>query len=86
MMATPHNAPRPTFIGTFKRIRATYGFRGFFAGLSPTILRAFPVNASAFYVYEGLMRAFKAEKVSSGLTWGCNVYVINKFNRLVTEH
>ena len=74
MMATPHNAPRPTFLGTFKRIRATYGFRGFFAGLSHTILRAFPVNASAFYVYEGLMRAFKAEKVSSGLTWVRCIY------------
>ncbi|KAI0094800.1 mitochondrial carrier [Irpex rosettiformis] len=62
MMASSHNAPRPTFLGTYRRIRATYGLRGFFAGLSPTILRAFPVNASAFYVYEGLMRIFNAEK------------------------
>lgn len=36
---------------------------GFFRGLGPSYLRAFPVNASAFFVYEGLMRVMGAEKV-----------------------
>ena len=34
------------------------------AGLSPCLLRAFPSNACAFYVYEGLLRLMGAEKVS----------------------
>lgn len=64
MMATPHNAAlRPSFMGTLHSIHRTAGLRGFFAGLSPCILRAFPANACAFYVYEGLMRTFGAEKV-----------------------
>lgn len=62
MMAVPHTEPRPTFRGTVRHIYAVAGLRGFFAGLSPCLLRAFPSNACAFYVYEGLMRAFKAEK------------------------
>ncbi|KAF8530038.1 mitochondrial carrier [Hysterangium stoloniferum] len=40
------------------------GFRGFYAGLVPTVLRAFPVNASALFVYEGILRLLNAEKVS----------------------
>jgi len=62
MMATSHNAPKPTFLGTLRHVYRTTGVRGFYAGLTPTILRAFPTNACAFYVYEGLMRAFRAEK------------------------
>ncbi|KAI0695138.1 mitochondrial carrier [Cytidiella melzeri] len=63
MMAVPHNAPRRSFTSTLRHIYVTSGTRGFFAGLSPTILRAFPTNACAFYVYEGLMRTFQAEKL-----------------------
>jgi solute carrier family 25 (mitochondrial carnitine/acylcarnitine transporter), member 20/29 len=63
MMVIPHNAPRPSFLGIMRRIYATNGVRGFYAGLAPSALRAFPANACAFYVYEGLMRVFKAEKV-----------------------
>ena len=44
---------------------APFGVRGFFAGLVPCILRAFPANACAMYAYEGLMRTFGAEKVSN---------------------
>mmetsp|Transcript_18832 Transcript_18832/g.38009 ORF Transcript_18832/g.38009 Transcript_18832/m.38009 type:complete len:317 (-) Transcript_18832:310-1260(-) len=29
-----------------------YGFRSFYRGLGPTLLRSFPVNASTFYFYE----------------------------------
>ena len=64
-MATPHTRPRPSFVGTVRQTFAQSGYRGFFRGLGPTILRAFPVNASAIWVYEGLMRTLGAEKVSS---------------------
>ena len=63
MMASSLTGPRPTFRGTVRSIYATVGLRGFFAGLTPCLLRAFPSNACAFYVYEGLMRVFGAEKV-----------------------
>ena len=33
------------------------GWRGFWRGFAPCILRAFPVNASALVVFEGMMRA-----------------------------
>ncbi|KAI0361497.1 mitochondrial carrier [Trametes cingulata] len=62
MMATPHNLPRPSFVGTIRRIYAEGGLRGYYRGLGPTLLRAFPVNASALWVYEGLMRLLGAEK------------------------
>lgn len=65
MMAVPHTEPRPTFRGTIRYVYSIAGLRGFFAGLTPSLLRAFPSNACAFYVYEGLMRGFKAEKVCS---------------------
>lgn len=39
------------------------GFRGYFAGLAPCLLRSFPVNASALFVYEGILRLLDAEKV-----------------------
>lgn len=64
MMATPHTDSRPSFIGTARQIYAQSGYRGFFRGLGPTFLRAFPVNASALWVYEGLMRLLEAEKVT----------------------
>ncbi|KAK7694768.1 hypothetical protein QCA50_001956 [Cerrena zonata] len=62
MMAVPLSDARPTFRGTVRLIYTTIGLRGFFAGLTPCLLRAFPSNACAFYVYEGLMRGFGAEK------------------------
>ncbi len=72
MMATPHNAPRPSFSGTLREIYRAAGMRGFFSGLTPCILRAFPANACAMYAYEGLMRTFGAEKVRRrAVTWRC---------------
>ncbi|EMD42151.1 hypothetical protein CERSUDRAFT_42234, partial [Gelatoporia subvermispora B] len=64
MMATPHTQSRPSFMATARSIYAAHGAPGFFRGLAPCILRAFPVNASALFVYEGLMRLLGAEKVS----------------------
>ncbi|PVF97790.1 mitochondrial carrier [Serendipita vermifera] len=43
-------------------IYRTAGIRGFYRGLAPSILRAFPSNACAYFVYEGLLRTFGAEK------------------------
>ncbi|KAJ3551446.1 hypothetical protein NM688_g4697 [Phlebia brevispora] len=62
MMASSPKSAAPTFTGTVRAIYSTAGYRGFFAGLSPCLLRAFPVNACAYYVYEGLMRLMNAEK------------------------
>lgn len=66
MMATPHNQPKPSFTRTVRQVLAESGYRGFYRGLGPTLLRAFPVNASALWVYESLMRLLGAEKVSRG--------------------
>ncbi|KAI0698417.1 mitochondrial carrier [Cerioporus squamosus] len=62
MMATPHTVARPSFTATARQIFAEGGYRGYYRGLGPTLLRAFPVNASALWVYEGLMRLLGAEK------------------------
>ncbi|KAG7450599.1 mitochondrial carrier [Guyanagaster necrorhizus] len=74
MMAYPYPKPypmalsndvlmeRPSFLLVTKKILATEGYRGFFRGLGPCLLRSFPVNASALFVYESLLRAFGAEK------------------------
>lgn len=64
MMATPHTSAQLSFLTTIRRIHASEGYKGYFRGLGPSLLRAFPVNASALWVYEGLMRLLDAEKVS----------------------
>lgn len=38
------------------------GLPGFYRGLVPIVLRAFPVNASAILVYESILRNLNAEK------------------------
>lgn len=76
MMAYPHPRPypisktpaellmkQPSFIRTARQILAREGASGFFRGLGPCFLRAFPVNASALFVYEGTMRILGAEQV-----------------------
>jgi solute carrier family 25 carnitine/acylcarnitine transporter 20/29 len=77
MMAYPYPKPypspssnvftRPSFIAVVRRTYSIDGVAGFYKGLTPTILRAFPVNASALFVYEGVMRLLGAEEVSSSL-------------------
>lgn len=54
---------QPSFIRTARQILAREGASGFFRGLGPCFLRAFPVNASALFVYEGTMRILGAEQV-----------------------
>ncbi|THU99978.1 mitochondrial carrier [Dendrothele bispora CBS 962.96] len=54
-------APKPSFTKVTRMIYAQHGAAGFFRGLGPCLLRAFPVNACAFFVYEGTMRTLGAE-------------------------
>jgi len=53
---------RPSFLLTARRIYSEGGLSGFYRGLGPCLLRAFPSNACAFFVYEGMMRVLEAEK------------------------
>lgn len=62
-IAKVNQASRPSFLAVSRGIYLRDGVRGFFRGLGPTFLRAFPVNASAFFVYEGMMRLMGAEQV-----------------------
>lgn len=75
MMAHPYPLPypqeatsslaiirRPSFLFVARHIYTRDGVRGFFRGLGPCFLRAFPVNASAIFVYEGTMRVLGAEQ------------------------
>jgi solute carrier family 25 (mitochondrial carnitine/acylcarnitine transporter), member 20/29 len=59
-----HPLPKRSFLSVASGIYAQEGFRGFFRGFGPTFLRAFPSNASALFVYEGILRALDAEKVT----------------------
>lgn len=63
MMAAPLGSPRRSALSVAKTILKQDGLRGFARGLTPIVLRAFPVNASALFVYEGLMKLMGAEKV-----------------------
>jgi hypothetical protein len=62
-------------------IYKTQGWKGFYGGFAPCLLRAFPVNASALFVYEGLMRVMGAEKVVMQL-WLLRVLLTLLVNRL----
>ena len=76
MMAYPYPLPypypptpsstsikRPSFFNVARRIYSRERITGFYRGLGPCLLRAFPSNACAFFVYEGMMRSLGAEKV-----------------------
>ena len=56
---------RPSFLQVTRRVYSLDGLAGFFRGLGPCLIRAFPANASALFVYEGLMTVMGAEKVHS---------------------
>ncbi|KAF9455111.1 mitochondrial carrier [Macrolepiota fuliginosa MF-IS2] len=60
--AVDYTPARPSFITVVRQTYAVQGIVGFYRGLTPTILRAFPVNASALFVYEGVMRLLGAEE------------------------
>ncbi|KAJ7092650.1 mitochondrial carrier [Mycena epipterygia] len=70
MMSHPYPTPypesrsanRPSFISVARQIHASEGLRGFYRGIGPCFIRAFPSNACAFFVYEGILRALGAEQ------------------------
>ncbi|KAG8972227.1 hypothetical protein FRB90_010284 [Tulasnella sp. 427] len=66
-MASPLVDQRPSVAEVARTIYRTHGWRGFYAGFTPIILRAFPVNAAAYSVYEGIMRLLGAEKHETGM-------------------
>lgn len=63
MMASPIGGVKLSAYQVARRVYVEDGLRGFTKGLIPVLLRAFPVNASALFVYEGLMKLLGAEKV-----------------------
>ncbi|TFY83999.1 hypothetical protein EWM64_g1 [Hericium alpestre] len=62
IMATPLPLRPPSFTTTARMVYTTLGVKGFYSGLGTSLLRAFPSNACALFVYEGLMRSLGAEK------------------------
>jgi len=62
ILMSPLNAPKASPLEITRTIYRTLGFRGFYSGMVPVLLRAFPANSCALFVYEGLMRVMDAEK------------------------
>ena len=63
MQAAPDVLP-PVYKGmthAFKTIYRQEGYRAFFAGFTPCVLRAFPANAAAFVGFELALRALPEE-------------------------
>jgi solute carrier family 25 carnitine/acylcarnitine transporter 20/29 len=52
---SPHNSTTLGPIATAKNIYHTVGWRGFFVGFTPCLIRAFPANAAAFCTFELVM-------------------------------
>ncbi|EFP90884.2 uncharacterized protein PGTG_17083 [Puccinia graminis f. sp. tritici CRL 75-36-700-3] len=50
----------PTWISAARAIWLEGGFKAFYRGLTPCILRAFPTNAAALAVWEGAMKVMKS--------------------------
>ncbi|KAH9256970.1 hypothetical protein BASA81_004791 [Batrachochytrium salamandrivorans] len=44
------------FLGTAQKIHHEFGWRGFYRGLAPCLIRAFPANAAAFWGFETTMK------------------------------
>ncbi|KZT61312.1 mitochondrial carrier [Calocera cornea HHB12733] len=61
-LVKPRYSSSPIAMG--RRIYAEGGMLNFYRGFWPVVLRAFPVNASAFFVFEAILRSVGAEKTS----------------------
>jgi len=59
---TSYTFSQPSFIAVACRTYSIDGMAGFYRGLTPTLLRAFPMNASALFAYEGIMQLLGAEE------------------------
>ena len=57
MMAASDDKAYKGMTDCFRQILRNEGWRGFFVGFSPCVLRAFPANAAAFLGFEMAMRA-----------------------------
>lgn len=68
-MVHPLDQPRRSILNIVRSVYGTFGWRGFYRGFVPCIIRAFPVNSSAYFVYEALMRALGAEPVRFLESW-----------------
>ena len=84
MMAQPLLQPRLSALNMARTILREDGPKGFYKGLAPVLLRAFPVNASALFVYEGLMRFMGAEKVGLVVLLYSRLLIINVLSK--TRH
>jgi solute carrier family 25 carnitine/acylcarnitine transporter 20/29 len=58
MMAQPDTVPRryPTLLSCYRDIMRTEGFKGFYRGFVPCILRSFPTNGAAFVAAETMLK------------------------------
>jgi len=72
---------RPSFCFVARQIYIRDGLVGFFRGLGPCFLRTFPVNASALFVYEEIMRALGAEKVFCNMLNHVNLHMLTALQR-----
>jgi solute carrier family 25 (mitochondrial carnitine/acylcarnitine transporter), member 20/29 len=63
MMAASLTAHRLSFKAVARRTYREDGLKGFYRGMTPTVLRAFPTNAAAYFTYELIMKILSAEKV-----------------------
>ena len=62
IQGAPLQAP-VSMSGAARTIYREAGLRGFYRGFGVCMLRAWPTNAAATFMYEGLMRLLGAEKV-----------------------
>jgi hypothetical protein len=60
VQAAPLTAPTPRLAAVASALLAESGWRGFFKGVLPCILRAVPVNAVTFLVYDKSLRLIRA--------------------------
>lgn len=52
MQNLPHGEVTQSCFSTFSKLNKAYGLKIFFKGLTPTLLRAFPVHSVTFLIYE----------------------------------
>lgn len=57
------NPKYKSWLDAFKNVYQTYGWKGYFRGFGPSILRSFPANASALAAFELVMRLFHEEEI-----------------------
>lgn len=81
-MAASIDSRRRSALAVAREILQNDGPKGFVRGLSPVLLRAFPVNASALFVYESLMRLLNAERVSRNLFHMVTLLTVNRLSNI----